>query len=464
MNQSLSVWKKLAYGVGDSGFSLTSTALALLYLDFLVNVVGLDPALAGVAIGAGRVWDALNDVIIGALSDRTRSRWGRRRPYLLFGALPFGIAFVLMWLVPATASPVLLALYYTGMYVLFDTLFTLVNVPYIALTPELAPSYDERTSLHSYRMAFSIGFGLVGAIAPFALVDALGGSGAALQMRRPAYVGMAGILAIVSVLPIYVTALTARERADYQSLPTPTLRQSVHIVTSNRAFLIAAGIYLLTWIPIDLIQYLLVFLMRDYFGLSNTDRDVAFLLLFGVAVLSLPLWVWVSKRWDKRRAYQVGIAFLAVTLVMLILVIPGQPGVILAIAAVAGIGLSAAHAIPLAIFPDVIDWDELRGASRQEGAYYSVITLIQKIVGAATIALTGSLLATTGYITQGAHVEQPASALNAIRFLTGPLPALFFVLGIMLVSAYPITRERHARILRALERRRHLRAVERSSR
>src|SRR3972149_7683323 len=98
------VWKKIAYGAGDSGFSLTSTALALVYLDFLINVVGLDPRLAGISIGVGRVWDAFNDLLVGTLSDRTRSRWGRRRPYLLFGAIPFGVAFVLMWLRPPAAG------------------------------------------------------------------------------------------------------------------------------------------------------------------------------------------------------------------------------------------------------------------------------------------------------------------------------------------------------------------------
>jgi len=96
----LPIWRKIAYGAGDSGFSLTSTALALVYLDFLINVVGLDPRLAGISIGVGRVWDAFNDLFVGTLSDRTRSRWGRRRPYLLFGSIPFGVAFVLMWLVP----------------------------------------------------------------------------------------------------------------------------------------------------------------------------------------------------------------------------------------------------------------------------------------------------------------------------------------------------------------------------
>ncbi len=464
------VWRKIAYGAGDSGFSLTTTALALVYLDFLINVVGLDPELAGVSIGMGRVWDALNDLFVGTLSDRTRSRWGRRRPYLLFGAIPFGIAFVLMWLVPATSSQALLTIYYTAMYVVFDTLFTLVNVPYIALTPELAPTYDERTSLHSYRMAFSIGLGLVGAIAPLAIVDAIPGSCTSLETRRSAYALMAVILGGVSVIPITLTFATTRERPEYQDLPTPSIRESFRIAASNRAFLIAAGVYLLTWIPIDLIQFVLVFLIRDYFGLGSSERDTIFLLIFGVGVLALPLWVWVASRWNKKNAYQAGITFLAVVLIALSFTSPGQTSVIVLLAILAGVGVSAAHAIPLAILPDTIEWDELRSAKRQEAAYYSVVTLIQKLVGAGTIALTGTALAAAGYVQVTQHVAgcaagvvrdaavaQPDSALTAIRTLTGPLPALFFILGIVLVSFYPISREKHARILRAIEKKRGLR-------
>jgi len=461
----MSVWKKIAYGAGDSGFSLTTTALALVYLDFLINVVGLEAGLAGVAIGAGRVWDALNDLFVGTLSDRTRSRWGRRRPYLLFGAIPFGIAFVFMWLAPATSDQALLAIYYTAMYVVFDTLFTLVNVPYIALTPELAPTYDERTSLHSYRMAFSIGLGLVGAIAPLAIVDALSGPGASLETRRTAYGVMAAILGGVSIAPIYLTFVTTRERPEHQDLPRPTIGESFRIAAGNKAFLIAAGVYLLTWIPIDLIQFVLVFLIRDYFGLGSGERDTIFLLIFGVGVLALPVWVWVAGRWNKPRAYQLGIAFLAVVLIVLSFTTPGQTNIVFLLAALAGVGISAAHAIPLAILPDTIEWDELRTGRRQEAVYYSVITLIQKLVGAGTIALTGTVLAATGYMertAQDAIVTQPDSALAAIRALTGPLPAVFFILGIVLVSFYPISREKHARILRAIEKKRALR--ERSDR
>ena len=456
--QRLPIRRKVAYGAGDSGFSLTTTALALLYLFFLVNVVGLDPAAAGIAIGIGRVWDAFNDIFIGTLSDRTRSRWGRRRPYMLFGAIPLGIAFVLMWLVPPTDQQTLLLIYYTAMYILFDTLFTLTNVPYIALTPEIAPTYDERTSLHSYRMAFSIGFGLIGAIAPLAIVDAIAGPNPAPADLQSAYAAMAIILGLFSIFPIYITFFAVRENPEYQQLPAPSLRQSFRIAASNKAFVIAIGIYLLTWIPIDLIQFVLVFLLRDYFGLSTDDVNVVFFLLFGTAVLALPLWVWVSRRWNKNRAYQVGIAFLAVVLVVLSFTPPGYPALIALLAILAGIGLSAAHAIPLAMLPDTIEWDELRSSNRQEAAYYSVVTLIQKLIGAATIALTGSILAAAGYVqaTNGG-VTQPQSAIDAIRLLSGLLPAALFTAGIVLCAFYPLTRERHARMLIAIERKRALR-------
>jgi GPH family glycoside/pentoside/hexuronide:cation symporter len=449
-DHAMTLWRKLAYGFGDSGFSITSTALALLYLDFLINVVGLEAQLAGLAIGIGRLWDAGNDVIFGSLSDRTRSRWGRRRPYLLFGALPFGLAFLPMWLIPTLDSQVALALYYTAAYILFDTLFTLTNTPYVALTPDLAPSYDRRTSLHAWRMLFSIGFGLVGAVAPLAIVDIAGAHGRAPLPN--AYAVMAAVLGLFSIAPIWIAFAATRERPEYQALPTPTLRQSLAVAFTNRAFLIAAGIYLLTWMPIDLITFVLVFLMRDVFGLGGGQRDLAFGLLFGIAAFALPLWVWLSARWDKRRAYQLGMAMLIVALIALSSLSAEQTALVFVVATIAGIGLSAAHAIPLAIVPDTLDWDELRRGTRQEAACYSVLTLAQKLVSAGTIALTGAMLAASGY-TPGAP-SQPESALNTIRLLTGWLPAVLFFAGIVLATRYPISRERHARIIRALERRR----------
>ncbi len=145
MQDRLNRRTKLIYGFGDTGFSLTTTIIAAYFAIFLTDVVGISPGVAAIAIFVGRSWDYINDPLIGHISDRTRSRWGRRRPFLLFGALPFALAFLLLWLRPPFESQTLLAVYYAIAYVLFDSAATFVYMPYYALTPELTSNYDERT-------------------------------------------------------------------------------------------------------------------------------------------------------------------------------------------------------------------------------------------------------------------------------------------------------------------------------
>src|SRR5512142_693274 len=170
MQERLSRRTKIMYGSGDTGFSLTMTIVAAYFAIFLTDVVGIPPGTAAIAIFIGRSWDYINDPLVGHLSDRTRTRWGRRRPFLLFGAVPFGLAFFLMWLRPAFESQVLLAIYYAVAYVLFDTAATFVYMPFFALTPELTSNYDERTSLTTTRMYFSIFASLVAFTIPLLIV------------------------------------------------------------------------------------------------------------------------------------------------------------------------------------------------------------------------------------------------------------------------------------------------------
>ena len=156
MGDRLSRRTKFMYGAGDTGFSLTSTIIGAYFLIFLVDVVGVAPAVAAAAIFVGRSWDYINDPIFGHISDRTRTRWGRRRPYLLFGPVPYALAFVMLWWRPPLESEIALAVYYAIAYVAYDAAATLVYMPYFALTPELTSDHDERTSLTTVRMFFSI--------------------------------------------------------------------------------------------------------------------------------------------------------------------------------------------------------------------------------------------------------------------------------------------------------------------
>ena len=177
----LSFWTKLIFGSGDWSLSSFGTLRQIFYAIFLTDVVGLEPRLASVAALSGIVWDAINDPLVGLLSDRVRTRWGRRRPFVLFFAIPYGLSFVLLWWAPPWESQVALAVTVSLAYMLSDTFQTLVSVPLYALTPEITLDYDERTSLTTYRMFFNLLASLVTAVVGPAIVDSALAAGATQQ-------------------------------------------------------------------------------------------------------------------------------------------------------------------------------------------------------------------------------------------------------------------------------------------
>ena len=163
-NDRLPFFTKLIYGLTDWGNTTTTTIVGFFFLFFLTDVALLPAKYTVPVLLIGTIWDAINDPLIGVFADKVHTRWGRRRPFFLIGAIPFGLTFMMLWWVPPFANPILLMLYYTLAYILFDTAFTFVVVPYGALTPELTSNYDERTRLTGYRMAVSMAGGLIAAV------------------------------------------------------------------------------------------------------------------------------------------------------------------------------------------------------------------------------------------------------------------------------------------------------------
>jgi GPH family glycoside/pentoside/hexuronide:cation symporter len=169
----------------------------------------------------------------------------------------------------------------------------------------------------------------------------------------------------------------------------------------------------------------------------------------------LPFWIWLSKKLSKNKTYIIAMSFWALVQLIIFTVQPGQVNAILILAVMAGISVSAAHVLPDSIFPDVIEWDELRTGRRQEGIYYGIKNFIRKLTGAVAIFIALQVLGWFGYQTPtpGAiQFSQPASALMAMRVLIGPFGALLLLSAILMAWFYPLTRERHARIRRLLER------------
>jgi len=434
------------YGSGDLGFSLTSTIIGVYFLFFLTDVVGINVKIAGLAIFIGRTWDYINDPLFGYISDRTRTRWGRRRPFLLFGAIPFAIFFTLMWWKPPFQGDFALVAYYTVIYMLYDASATMIYMPYFALTPELTSDYDERTSLTSVRALFSLFGSLLAFTIPLLIVSNF----------SPEYANSVLIMGLVfgfaSAIPLWLVFFGSRERPEFMNQKQPGLRESIRASMGNRPFLFSAAIYLFTWVSIDILQASILYFIIHVVNQEN-NNELIMASIFVIAMFALPLWTWVSRRLNKRIAYIIGVAFLATSLLVLVTLTPSTPlSYILILCILAGIGVSAAHVMPWSIIPDAIEYDELKTGERHEGMFYSLISLSQKIASSFAIFMVSQVLGATGYIQNS--TQQPASAVLGIRIVIGPIPAFMLCIGILFAILYPLGRERYTQIAQELEERR----------
>ena len=460
----LSLRIKVLFSTGDLTTSVPLAIVMFFQLYFLTDVVGLPPGMASWAVIIGRLWDAVNDPLFGLISDRIRSRWGRRRVLLLFGAVPLGVSFAMMWLVPPWGD-VALTVYYAVAFILFDTIFTAVHVGYNALTPEMTPDYDERTELTTYRMLFNLVASLGVAVAAPMIKNWALSQGMTLSQS---YLLISGMFGGLGALPFLIMFFFVRERHQTPTTASPSIKEIAVTAWENIPFRFATGLYMLNWMTVDMVSLILPYFLTYWiaqgnltaemslFGANISQDSVILGLMFITAIVALPFWNWFSKKTSKRKAYLYGMGFWMIVQLLLIVVQPGQTILILTLTILAGISISTAHVLPDAIFPDVIEWEELRTKKRNEGVYYGAKNFSRKMSGAITIFLVLQLLGWFGYQTppEGATVfQQTDTTLLVIRILTGPFGAILLLCSIIIAWFYPLTREKHARIRKLLIRR-----------
>jgi glycoside/pentoside/hexuronide:cation symporter, GPH family len=449
--EKLSLRTKLAYGSGDLGTAISAALRAFFLLIFLTDVARLSPVAAGSVLLIIRVWDAVNDPLIGWLSDRTVSRWGRRRPWILYAAVPFGVTFFLIWLVPPLDHTGRF-IYYAVVALLLDTFYSMVNVPYTALTPELSRDYDERTSLNSYRFAFSVGGALISVVLHPIIV-------AQFDAPETGYMVSAALWAVVTTIPCFVVVAGTRERPESietaQQTPIPSIQQ-VRIALSNRPYRYVIGIYLCSWLALQLTSTVLVYYLTYYLRVPE-QIPLVLLALQTTTLVFLFVWGAISRRLDKRWVFILGSTIWVAVQLWLFFLQPEQTQWIIPIAILAGTGVAVAYLIPWAMMPDVIEYDEWETGQRREGIFYGLMVFLQKIGLAIAVFMVGQALEWSGYITPedtSVLTVQPESALTALRIIIGPIPALIILVGVVLVYYYPITRATHAEMVAALRRRR----------
>jgi len=457
---TLSLRTKFIYGLGDWGTSAATSARNLYWLFFLVSVVGLEPKLSGIVILVGRIWDSINDPLVGMISDRIDTRWGRRRPFLLFGAVPFGFSFLLLFIVPPIESDVGLAIYYGIVYLLFDTMYTIINVPYSALTPELSEDYDERSSLAGWRMATALLAALI-ASATFKLLaenlignwleESIGLTGA----LRTGYAISAAIWAIMLTISPLILFKNIEESRDIPPDKDPLNPVRVFKeVFANRPFRIAATVYLLSFTTADIVVTVFVWFLVYYVGVDPGFDSIVMGAVLAIGIVTIPVTVRLMRRFGKRNTFIGSMLIFSIVLIIMSQIPPGGQNYVLAAALVAGFGYGAANVIPWAMVADVVEEDELRTGKRREGIYAGYLVFFRKLATAVAIFAVTQVLSFTGFRagTGGAleTVEQPEQALLALRILVGVVPALMLILAVLAVRGYPLTREAHAEIRRKL--------------
>lgn len=463
-SEKLSLATKLAYGAGDAGAAITANILAFYLPIFLTDVAGLEAGLAAGVLLIGKIWDAVNDPMVGVLSDRTQNRrWGRRLPWMLYGAIPFGISFFLQWLVPGFSSNAStnqwgLFWYYVLVGILFNTFFTAVNLPYTALTPELTQDYNERTTLNSFRFAFSIGGSIISVI----FVGIIAGVFPNNRQLQYLIVGAAcGVIAISTlywcIWGIKNRVLTVERRMPVTEQPvTIPFVEQLKIAFRNRPFLYVIGIYLCSWLALQITASIIPYFVLRW--MRQPEPTIAWVILAvqGTALLMLFVWSAVSKRVGKKAVYFMGMSLWIIAQAGLFLLQPGQVFLMYVLAVMAGFGVSTAYLIPWSMLPDVIELDELQTGQRREGIFYSFVVLLQKVALAIAISLVLKSLDWAGYVKptlENAAPNQPDAVLFAIRVAIGPLPTIALIMGMILAYFYPITREVHAEILLKLRER-----------
>lgn len=435
--QKLSPKVKLGYGVCDLGGNLFFTVIAFLLLNYLTDTVGLAAGLAGIAVAIGKIWDAVTDPMVGYLSDRTKSRWGRRRPYVLFGSFPLFITMIIMFTNPRLSNQTYIFIWATLAYCILCTAYTLVNIPYNSLTPELTQDYHERTSLNGYRFGFAVIGTLLGAGAALPIVGAF-------SSKNIGFSVMGTIFGAVMMITALITFFSVREPKTTRLKPQANFFKTYLNVFKNKPYVLILSTYALHITGLTAASGIAIYYFK-YIHNAESKTTIAMLLLLVTAMVFIPISVLLSKKVGKKLVYGSGMLIIAISNMILFFFGHIQPiNFSFGMMFVMGIGFGFTYAMPWAMVPDAVEYDYLLTKERTEGAFYGIWTFGIKIGQAIALAITGGVLSITGYIPD---VVQTSSAEFGIRILLGPISASIFIIGIIVLYFYPINEERYNEIL-----------------
>jgi oligogalacturonide transporter len=428
---------KLCYASGDIYGGGAFMVFSLLFMNFLVLVEGLPVVATTVIIFIGKLWDAVTDPVVGRLSDRTRSRFGRRRLYFLVGIIPVFLSFVMLFYSFGIESVTAKVIYYTFSYMFFGTAFTIVMVPYNAILSDMTSDYNERTSFTMVRMLFSGGASLLAAVIPGVIIKSIGsehnGPG-----QIPGYLVMALIFGAIFGLSWLLAFLGTREKKDLPEPEKITIKFWLSVF-SNKAYRNFLGIFLSFQIAVDLVLALFIFYI-DIVVLQYRNYELIVGLLLVCSMLLMTVMSAIAKRRGKAFPLYIGIPVWMLSMVSFVWLDSSVSVVVLCVLAVLiAVGSSAGNLSTWSMLTDIFDIDEIRTGTRREGIYSGVTTFLRKFASGIAVLLMGFGLQALGfdqneYSVLKASMENFDPAVYAQSGVVSGIKWMFVIIPLVLLT------------------------------
>jgi len=445
-NKPISVYNKIAYAAPAFALAVVGIPVYVYIPKFYTDVVGINIGILGILMFSVRLFDAITDPELGLMSDRTMSRFGRRRPYIGIGSLFVAISMFMLFN-PPDASAVQASIWFgVWIYALF-LFWTAVVVPYESLGPEITYDYHDRTSLFSMRDGFLIAGTLAAASSP-ALIQWTFNLADDPQGQRAQFFWVAVVYAPLLIGTCWWCVYAIRETATADQKRVTGLLQGLRYVSRNRPFVILLISYTISAIGNNLPATLILYYVA--YVLQSNMADAFLLLYFVTGIIFLPAWVWLAKKIGKKQAWLTSMVINTGAFIGVFFLGAGDVSLYGILVFVSGIGFGATLALPSAIQADVIDYDELMTGSRREGQYIGLWSIAKKLAAAIGVGAGLSILGWVGYTP---NAEQSETVVFTLRVLYAGVPSLCNIIAFGIATAYPINSNIHRQIRTAIARR-----------
>ncbi len=430
------------YGLPMSAYIMMTLPVGMWLMKFATDTLLIAPAAIGGVYALARVWDAISDPMAGYLSDRTRSRFGRRRSWLFASVIPLVLTFVMLWSPPEALDGVRVIIWIAVALILWETASTVFYIPYTALGLEITTDYHERTRLFAWRqMITTAGFaGALGFIYLMRTADDSRATAFDISLATGVLVGVV----------IALCAWRTPESQSHQGRGGEGLIASFRDVARNPHARLVFFVFGVESFGMGIVSTLAAYIMDDVIG--RIDLLEALLATWMIPqFLFVPLWIRYSRRIGKKRLWLFGMGCVALGFAGQFFLTAGNWMLVFGCVLLIGTGTSISSVIGPSIQADIVDWDELQSGQRKEGAYAAVWNFIRKAGSAGAAALGGVALTLGGY--DPAAEVQSEEVKDAIRYTSGILPSITFLIGIYVFSRFSLNEAEHAEVVAQIQAR-----------